>query len=51
LRAAVKTHPEATRGELKAVLRSVCQVEVSEPTVCRALQKLALPRKKELRRP
>lgn len=51
LRAAVKTHPDATLGELKAELSSVCQVEVSEPTVCRALQKLELPRKKRASSP
>jgi transposase len=46
LRAAVKARPDATLGELKAELRSVYQVEVSEPTVCRELQRLHLPRKK-----
>jgi transposase len=51
LRVAVKTRPDATLGELKAELRSVCQVEVSEPTVCRALQKLELPRKKRASSP
>ncbi len=48
LRAAVKARPDATLGELKAVLSSVCQVEVSAPTVCRELQKLELPRKKRV---
>jgi len=46
LRAAVKARPDATLGELKAELRSVCQLAVSEPTVCRTLQRLRLPRKK-----
>ena len=50
LRAAVRAHPDATLGKLKAELRCACQVEVSAPTVCRELQKLELPRKKELRR-
>ena len=51
LRAAVKTRPDATLGELKEVLRSVCQVEVSAPTVCRELQKLELRRKKRVSSP
>jgi transposase len=51
LRAAVKTRPDATLGELKAVLSSVCQVEVSAPTVCRELQKLELSRKKRVSSP
>jgi len=51
LRAAVKTRPDATLGELKEVLSSVCQVEVSAPTVCRELQKLELPRKKRVSSP
>jgi transposase len=46
LRAAVETRPDATLEELKAVLSNACQVEVSEPTVCRELQRLELPRKK-----
>ncbi len=48
LRAAVETHPDATLGELQAVLSNAGKVEVSEPTVCRELQRLELPRKKEL---
>ena len=51
LRAAVETRPDATLGELQAVLRSACQVEVSEPTVCRELQRLELPRKKRASSP
>jgi len=51
LRAAVKTRPDATLGELREVLSSVCQVEVSAPTVCRELQKLELPRKKRVSSP
>ena len=51
LRAAVKTRPDATLTELKEVLSRVCQVAVSEPTVCRALQKLELPRKKRVSSP
>jgi transposase len=51
LRAAVKTRPDATLGELKEVLSSGCQVEVSAPTVCRELQKLELPRKKRVSSP
>lgn len=48
LRAAVKTRPDATLGELKAELFRGCQVEVSVPTLCRELQKLGLPRKKRV---
>jgi transposase len=40
LREVVATRPDATLGELKAELRSACQVEVSAPTVCRELQRL-----------
>jgi len=51
LRATVKARPDATLGELKAELRSACQVAVSEPTVCRELQRLKLPRKKRASSP
>lgn len=51
LRMAVKTRPDATLRELKEVLSRVCQVAVSEPTVCRALQQLELPRKKRVLSP
>lgn len=51
LRVAVKTRPDATLGELQAVLSRACQVEVSHPTVCRELQKLELPRKKRVSSP
>ena len=47
LRAAVASRPDATLGELQAVLSSRGKVEVSEPTVCRELQRLELPRKKK----
>jgi len=46
LRAAVETRPDATLGELQAGLSRAGKVEVSEPTVCRELQRLELPRKK-----
>jgi transposase len=51
LRAAGKTRPDATLGELKAELSKGCQVEVSAPTVCRELRKLGLPRKKRVSSP
>lgn len=51
LRGAVARRPEATLGELPAVLSSRCKVEVSEPTVCRELQRLELPRKKRASSP
>lgn len=46
LRAVVTARPDATLGELQAVLRRRSQLEVSESTGCRALQRLRLPRKK-----
>lgn len=51
LRVAVATRPDATLGELQAVLSSRCKVKVSEPTVCRELQRLELPRKKRASSP
>jgi transposase len=51
LRAAVKTRPEATLGEFTEVLSSVCQGEVSAPTVWRALQRLEVPRKNRVSSP
>jgi transposase len=51
LREVVATRPDATLGELKAELRSACQVAVSAPTVCRELQRLELPRKKRASSP
>ena len=51
LRAAVAMRPDATLGELQAVLSRTCRVEVSEPTVCRELQRLELPRKKRASSP
>src|SRR5712692_6030970 len=47
LRAAVAKHPDATLKELQAVLAAQGRVTVSEATLCRALQKLHLPRKKK----
>lgn len=46
LRAAVEERPDATLKELQQVLASKCRVKVSEATICRELQKLNLPRKK-----
>src|SRR6266481_2199391 len=51
LRAAVDSRPDATLGELRALLSRACHVRVSAPTVCRELQKLALPRKKRASSP
>ena len=50
LRAAVETRPDATLGELRQFMAGECQVTASAPTLCRALQKLNLPRKKKSRR-
>jgi transposase len=42
----VKEKPDATLAELAKLVKEHCGVEVSEPTVCRALQDLKLPLKK-----
>jgi transposase len=47
LRAAVETRPDATLEELQWFLLKECKVKASSPTICRALQKLNLPRKKK----
>lgn len=46
----VAVQPDATLSELSAHLKSKAKVEVHLSTVCRALQKLGLPRKKKPRR-
>src|SRR3954447_3697462 len=51
LRATVETRPDATLEELRAVLSTACQVEVSKPTVCRELQRGELPRNKRASSP
>lgn len=50
LRAAVAKRPDATLAELQTELATRCRVTVSEATLCRALQKLNLPRKKKVLR-
>ncbi len=50
LRQQVAQQPDATLEELVAHLRKRAKVEVHLSTVCRALQKLGLPRKKKPRR-
>lgn len=47
LRQQVEQQPDATLEELVAYLRKRAKVEVHLSTVCRALQKLGLPRKKK----
>ena len=42
----VKKEPDATLEELRRFLGETAQATVSEATVCRALQRLHLPRKK-----
>ena len=49
LRAQVGRRPDATLEELAAYLRKKCRVQVHPSTVCRALQRLDLPRKKKPR--
>jgi transposase len=48
LRVAVETRPDASLRELKEFLAVECRITVSEPTLCRELQKLKLPRKKRV---
>ena len=48
LRVAVETRPDASLKELKDFLAIECRISVSEPTLCRELQKLDLPRKKRV---
>src|ERR671920_378167 len=47
LRAAVAANNDATLGEPREHLAQRARVEVSEPTVSRALTRLGLPRKKK----
>ena len=49
LRAAVETRPDATLEELQRFMAAECNVRASIPTLCRALKKLDLPRKKKSR--
>src|SRR5262245_40440746 len=49
LRAAVETRPDATLEELQGFIAGEYQITVSISTICRALQKLDLPRKKKSR--
>ena len=46
IRALVATQPDITLDELRAKLKSALRVEVSPATMCRELQRLNLPRKK-----
>jgi transposase len=48
LRRQVARVPDATLAELRHFLHQTEQVEVSEATVCRVLQRLKLPRKKRV---
>lgn len=50
LRATVARDPDVTLAECQTVLREHGQTQVSVPTICRALQRLELPRKKKSRR-
>ena len=50
LRDLVALAPDVTLGECQTVLREQGRKRVSVPTICRALQQLALPRKKTSRR-
>ena len=47
LRQLVEANPDATLSELREQLYCSKRIEVSNSTVCRALQKLGLPRKKK----
>ena len=47
LRAQITAQPDASLAELQQVLLAQRAVSVSQATICRALQQLDLPRKKE----
>jgi len=47
LREAVDEQPDVTLEELQRMLTAQRQVTVSQATICRALQRLRLPRKKK----
>ena len=49
LRTQVERQPDATLEELAAYLKKRCRVQAHPSTVCRALQRLDLPRKKKPR--
>ena len=51
LRAAVAQQPDVTLAELQHVLATQGSRAVSVPTICRALQRLQLPRKKKVSAP
>jgi len=51
LRAKVIETPDATLAELAAYLKTKARVQVHPSTVCRALQRLGLPRKKRRSKP
>ena len=48
LRREVKKRPDATLEELQKVLADKREITASLPTICRALQRLDLPRKKKV---
>lgn len=47
LRREVEQQPDVTLEELQGTLVKQCQVSASRATICRALQRLGLPRKKK----
>ena len=51
LRSAVAKQPDVTLAELQGLLAAHGSRTVSEPTICRALQQLKLPRKKKVAAP
>src|ERR671932_458411 len=50
LRQHVTTHADATLAELQVWLQATCQVTLSLATLCRVLQRMELPRKKDAAR-
>jgi transposase len=50
LRDTVARNPDVTLAECQTVLKEHGRRQVSVPTICRALQRLELPRKKKSRR-
>jgi hypothetical protein len=47
----VAKQPDVTRAELQVLVAAHGSRTVSEPTICRALQQLQLPRKKKVSAP
>lgn len=47
----IETKPDITLEELCSQLEVQAEIKVSQPTMCRAVQRLKMPRKKHVRQP